>query len=153
VSTAHAVVLQRTFAAPPERVFRAWLHPEVLARWMAPGSLRVTHAEVDERVGGRLRVFHAGADGRDAGGFDAEIVELSPNERIVFNWAFVGPDRVADPALDSRLTVTFAPAPDGRTAVTLVHERLDALTAARPEVGRNVETGWGLALDELADAV
>jgi uncharacterized protein YndB with AHSA1/START domain len=146
------VRLQRTFAAPPERVFRAWLDPDVLMRWMAPGSMRLTRAEVDARVGGRFRVWHSDANGAAVGGFDAEVLALVPNERIVFLWRFVGPDRVADPAHDSRLTVTFAAAPEGGTELTLVHERLEELTRDRPEIGRNVEGGWSSALDKLAGA-
>jgi uncharacterized protein YndB with AHSA1/START domain len=146
------VRLHRTFAAPPERVFRAWLDPDVLMRWMAPGSMQLTRAEVDARVGGRFRVWHSDADGAAVGGFDAEVLALVPNERIVFLWRFVGPDRVAEPAHDSRLTVTFAAAPEGGTELTLVHERLEELTRDRPEIGRNVEAGWSSALERLANA-
>jgi uncharacterized protein YndB with AHSA1/START domain len=146
------VRLQRTFAAPPDRVFRAWLDPDVLARWMAPGSMRLTRAEIDARVGGRFRVWHADAEGTAVGGFEAEVLELVPNERIVFHWRFVGPDRAGDPAHDSRLTITFAAAREGGTELTLVHERLDALIRDRPEIGRNVEAGWASALDKLAAA-
>jgi uncharacterized protein YndB with AHSA1/START domain len=146
------VRLQRTFAAPPERVYRAWLDPEVLSRWMAPGALEVTRAEVDERVGGRLRIWHAGPDG-DVGGFEAELLELVPGERIVFRWGFVGPERLAGPTYDSLLTITLRETPDGATELTLVHERLDDLAAALPDVADNVGRGWELALDKLVSQV
>jgi uncharacterized protein YndB with AHSA1/START domain len=42
---------------------------------MAPASLAVTRAEVDERVGGRYRIGQSGPDG-EAGGFEAEVLEL-----------------------------------------------------------------------------
>ena len=61
-----------------------------MARWTAPGPFAVTRIEVDERVGGRFRVWH-GADGTEAGGFEAEIVELVPDRQIAFRWGFVGP--------------------------------------------------------------
>jgi uncharacterized protein YndB with AHSA1/START domain len=143
-----AVRLQRTIPAPPDRVYRAWLDPDLLARWMAPGALDVTRAEVDERVGGHFRIWHASADG-DVGGFEAELLELVPGERIVFRWGFVGPDRLAGPTYDSLLTITLREAPDGGTALTLVHERLDELAAALPDVADNVGRGWELALDKL----
>jgi uncharacterized protein YndB with AHSA1/START domain len=133
-------------------VFRAWLDPDVLMRWMAPGRMQLTRAEVDARVGGRFRVWHSDANGAAVGGFEAEVLALVPNERIVFLWRFVGPDRVAEPAHDSRLTVTFAAAPEGGTELTLVHERLEELTRDRPEIGRNVESGWSSALERLANA-
>jgi uncharacterized protein YndB with AHSA1/START domain len=143
-----AVRLHRTIAAPRDRVYRAWLDPDLLARWMAPGALDVTRAEVDERVGGHFRIWHAGPEG-DVGGFEAELLELVPGERIVFRWGFVGPDRLAGPTYDSLLTITLREAPDGATELTLVHERLDELAAALPEVADNVGRGWELALDKL----
>jgi uncharacterized protein YndB with AHSA1/START domain len=69
----------------------------VLRRWLAPGGLEVTRAEVDERVGGRYRIWQADA-GSEVGGFERELVELVPNQRIVFRWGFVGPDRDSSPA-------------------------------------------------------
>jgi uncharacterized protein YndB with AHSA1/START domain len=143
-----AVRLQRSIAAPPDRVYRAWLEPDLLARWMAPGALDVTRAEVDERVGGHFRIWHASAEG-DVGGFEAELLELIPGERIVFRWGFVGPDRLAGPTYDSLLTITLREAPDGATELTLVHERLDELAAALPDVADNVGRGWEAALDKL----
>ncbi len=147
-----AVRLQRTIAAPPARVYRAWLDPELLQRWLAAGDRSVTRAEVDERPGGRFRTWQADATGADAGGFACELVELVPNERIVMNWGFVGPQRRDGPSFDSRLTVTLRPVPDG-TELELVHERLEALRAAMPEVAGNVSAGWEMALDKLAGAL
>jgi uncharacterized protein YndB with AHSA1/START domain len=145
----HTVIrLERTIAAPPDRVYRAWLDPALLARWMAPGSLTVTRAEVDERVGGSYRIWQAEA-GTPAGGFDCELAELVPGQRIVFRWGFVGPQRQEGPVFESRLTVTFRAAPAGATRLTLVHERLDDLAAALPGVASSVGPGWEAALDQL----
>jgi uncharacterized protein YndB with AHSA1/START domain len=149
MSTVH---LQRTIPAPPARVYRAWLDPTTLQTWMAPGSLTVTKAEVDERPGGHFRIFHTG-DGTDAGGFDAEILELEPDRRLVFRWGFVGPQRRDATTFDSLLTITFADAPGGATLLTLCHERLDALAAAMPDVAGQVADGWNSALDNLAGQV
>jgi uncharacterized protein YndB with AHSA1/START domain len=150
VTAQPAVVrLHRTIPAPPSRVYRAWLEPELLRRWLSPAGLHVTGAEVDERVGGHFRIWQASADG-EAGGFECELLELVPDRRIVFRWAFVGPEWVADPAHDTRLTITFGDAPGGATALTLLHERLDALDAAMPGMAEGTATGWGMALDKLA---
>jgi uncharacterized protein YndB with AHSA1/START domain len=149
-SEGHTVVrLQRTIPAEPAKVYRAWLDPELLRQWMAPGSLSVTRAEVDERPGGRFRIWQADA-GRDAGGFDAELLELIPDRKLVFRWGFVGPPRETGPRFDSLLTITFDAA-GGGTLLTLTHERLDTLAAAMPEVADQVEAGWGLALDNLTN--
>jgi uncharacterized protein YndB with AHSA1/START domain len=116
---------------------------------MAPGGLEMTRAEVDERPGGHYRIWHADA-GAAAGGFDCEILELTPDERLVFRWGFAGPDRAAGPSYDSLLTVTLRAAAGGGTVLTLVHERLDALAAALPQVAANVRPGWDSALGKLA---
>ncbi len=147
-----AVRLERVVPAPPEQVYRAWLDPELLRRWLAPRPMRVTRVEVDERVGGHLRVWQGTEDG-DAGGFECEILTLDPNRRIAFRWGFVGPDRIDGPVFDSLLTVTLAEAPGRMTTLTLVHEQLDALREAMPEVAGRVGTGWALVLDELAAAM
>jgi uncharacterized protein YndB with AHSA1/START domain len=147
------VRLERTIPAPPHRVYRAWLEPDLAVRWMAPASFEATRIEVDERVGGAFRIWHSGPDGAPAGGFEAELLELVPDERIVFLWRFVGPERVADPAHDSRLTITLRAAPEGATALTLVHERLEAIDAAMPGMADAARVGWGQALDALAAAV
>jgi uncharacterized protein YndB with AHSA1/START domain len=149
MSTDQAVVrLQRTIPAPPERVYLAWLDPQMLRRWLSPG-LDVTRAEVDERVGGHYRIWHADADG-DVGGFECELLELVPNQRIVFQWGFVGPERTAGPVYDSLLTITLRETPARTTELTLVHERLATLQAAMPQVAENVGPGWEMVLDKLA---
>jgi uncharacterized protein YndB with AHSA1/START domain len=144
--------LQRTISATPERVYRAWLDPELLRRWLAPGSMEVTRVEVDERVGGYYRIWQGSAAG-EVGGFECELLELVPNRRIVFRWGFVGPERTSGPTYDSLLTISLDEAPGGATALTLVHERLDALHAAMPDVAKSVGPGWDMVLDKLAEAI
>ncbi len=148
-----AVRLERTIPASPAQVYRAWLDPELLVRWMAPGAYAVTRAEVDERVGGHFRIWQADPAGTAAGGFDGELAELVTGQRIAFRWGFVGPQRQDGAAFDSLLTVTLREAPDGGTVLTLVHERLDDLAAALPGVARNVGPGWEDALGKLAKVV
>jgi uncharacterized protein YndB with AHSA1/START domain len=148
VTNQPVVRIERTLPAPPIQVYRAWLSPELIRRWMAPGY-EVTRVEVDERVGGRYRLWHADA-GVTAGGFEAEILELAPAERIVWRWGFAGPDRENGPIYDSRLTVTLREAAGGGTALTLVHERLDDLAAAMPEAAAQVGAGWDYVLTKLA---
>jgi uncharacterized protein YndB with AHSA1/START domain len=153
MKTMTEVRLQRTIPATPDRVYRAWLEPDLLCRWLAPGEMTVKRVEGDERVGGTYSIYQATPDGEDVGGFVWELLELVPAERIVFLWRFVGPDRVFDPTHDSRLTVTLRAAPGGATDLTLVHDRLDAFGAAMPEILEKVGPGWSMALDKLPGAV
>jgi uncharacterized protein YndB with AHSA1/START domain len=133
-------------------VYRAWLDPELLRRWLAPGGLEVTRAEVDERVGGHYRIWQAGADGA-VGGFECELLELVPDRRIVFHWGLVGPERLSGPHYDSRLTITFDDAPGGATDLTLIHERLEDLFEAMPSLAEKFRPGWEMVLDKLAATV
>jgi len=146
-----AVHLERVIAAPPYRVYRAWLDPGLIRRWMAPGY-EVTKVEVDERAGGAYRVWHADR-GTSVGGFECEILELVPGERIVWRWGFAGPQRTDGPVYDSRLTVTLRGRPDGTTLLTLVHQRLDDLAAALPDIAGQVHAGWDSVIGKLASVV
>jgi uncharacterized protein YndB with AHSA1/START domain len=148
-----AVRIERVIPAPPERVYRAWLDPSTLALWAAPVGFDVARHEVDERVGGHYRCWHVDAEGDEMGGYDAEILELVPNERIVFRWFFVYPDRVIDEQTESRLTVLLAPAAGGGTHLTLVHDNLEGLADADPYISENVRGGWSGTLDRLAAAL
>lgn len=151
MKTIPTVRLERTIQALPSKVYRAWLDPKTVRRWMAPG-LTAKKVEVDEKVGGRYCVWHADEKG-DVGGFEAEILELLPDRRIVFRWAFVGPKRLAGPVYDTRLTVTFEDAPGGATTLTLLNERLDGCPTD-PLLTKNVEAGWefgwSFVLEKLA---
>ena len=148
----HAVVrVERLIPAPPGQVYQAWLDPELLQRWMAPGSMTMARAEVEEWPGGCYRIWQQDS-GRDVGGFEAELLELVPDERLVFRWGFVGPERTDGPVFDSRLTVTFRPDAAGGTVLTLVHEHLGELAAGLPQVAENVGRGWEAALGKLAAA-
>ncbi|GGK65667.1 hypothetical protein Ppa06_21840 [Planomonospora parontospora subsp. parontospora] len=147
-----AVRRERVLSAPVHAVYRAWLDPAILQRWLAPGSLEGVRAEVDERAGGRYLIRQTDSD-QPVGGFDAQLLELVPDRRIVWRWGFIGPDRDAGPVFDSLLTVTLDEAPGGGTRLTLVHERLGALAAALPQVADQVGAGWDGVLDRLAEAV
>ena len=96
--------------------------------------MEVSRVEVDERVGGHVRIWHT-HNGQDAGGFECRLIELVPDKRIVFQWGFVGPRRTKGPTYDSLLTITLRVSPGNTTTLTLVHERLDDLEQALPDVG------------------
>ena len=56
--------LHRVIPASRHEVYRAWLEPDVLRRWLAPGDAGVTRIEVDECVGGRFRIWRGTDSGR-----------------------------------------------------------------------------------------
>lgn len=146
------VRISRTIPASPELVYRAWLDPELIRRWMAPGAFEATQVEVDERIGGRYRIVHTNA-GTVVGGFECEIVELVPDRCIVWRWSFAGPEGRSGPTYDSVLRVALQATSDGGTELELVHERLGELAAALPQVADKVAAGWEDVLTKLGAAL
>lgn len=142
--TEFAVALSRTIPGPREQVYRAFLDPELLQRWMCPGTFAVVTATVDERAGGRHVVEMLAPDG-DRLAFESVIRELVPNERIVLEFAFVHPAPRGRED-ESIFTATFRDAGDGATEVQFEHERL---TLAPPMDPQSVDTGWNSVLDKL----
>jgi uncharacterized protein YndB with AHSA1/START domain len=141
--TEFAVDLRRTIAAPRDAVFRAFLDPATLQRWMSPEDSVVTLATVDERVGGRHRVEMLTPAG-ERHAFDSVIRELVPGERIVLDFAFEGTRAALRE--ETVLTLTFRDAGDGATELRLVQERI---TLAPPFDEQSVHAGWTSALGKL----
>lgn len=141
------VRLQRTIPAPPAAVYRAWLDPELVRQWAAPVGWEAVRVEVDERVGGFYRCWHVDGEGRDVGGFDCEILELVPDERIVLRWQFLSPDHGPLADASSRLTVTLRPVAPDACELTLVHDRLS------PDVTDATRSGWSGTIVRLERAV
>lgn len=147
--TLPVLVLERTFRAPRELVFRAWLTPEYLARWWGPRGFTNPVCEVDARPGGHIRIHMRAPDGTliPSEGVFEEILEP---RRIVFtNSAFR--DERGEPQLETRYTVTLAEE-DGGTRLTL----RAVVTRAGPGMGASLATmreGWNESLDRLAEAL
>ena len=148
-----AARVSRTLPFPRERVYRAWLDPQTMVRWFVDPKFTGGRAEVDERAGGHYRIFQVDPAGELTGGSENRIVELVPNERIVLAWRFAGPNRAEDLSPESRITVTFAEPRPGETELTVVHEHLDELAEAMPQVAGHVQQGWSDTLDRLPQAV
>ncbi len=125
-----AVELSQVVRAPRSRVYRAFLEPDLVARWLAPGGSVVATATVDERVGGVHRVEMLDEHG-DAHMFDSVIQELVEDERIVLIFKF-GPD-----AEETLLTVTLRDAPGGGHRGVAGSPARPAQGAALRAVGRH----------------
>ncbi len=83
-----SLTLKRHYAAPIERVYRAWTDPEALKRWFGPSDEgRILVSETNPTVGGRYRIVMEMPSGEQhrVGGIYRELV---PNEKLVFTWAW-----------------------------------------------------------------
>src|SRR5688500_16611442 len=72
----------RDFDAPPDRVFRAWLEPELAKPWLVPQGTHMSIDPCNAHAGGNYRDA-AQQDGEDVAAFDGSFHEVRPNERLV----------------------------------------------------------------------
>ncbi len=125
------------YAASAERVFDAWLDPELAGKWLfATATGRMVRAEIDARVGGSFN-FTDRRDGVDVEHV-GEYLEIDRPRRLVFTF---GVPKYS-PAM-TRVSIDIVPLGSG-CELTLTHE--DVL----PEWATQSEAGWGMLLDALA---
>lgn len=138
-SAAVTLRLRRTFAAPRERVFRAWTTPEEMKRWTGPGDYTTPLAEVDLRPGGQYRIHMRAPDGtlrRLTGVYRA----VDAPTRLVYTWRWED-----DPAFpDTLVTVEFVER-GAATEVVLTHEAFPNAAARQRHA-----VGWTGCFDKLA---
>jgi uncharacterized protein YndB with AHSA1/START domain len=131
--------IERTFDAPRELVFEAWTSEAVLRRWLhANPAWETPIAEVDLRVGGRIRiVMRDPSDGAEYGA-SGEYAVVDPPRRLVFNWVWYD-----DPGNPQLIELEFSEG-EGRTAVVMRN-------SAIPSDGRlkSQQRGWQLCYDNL----
>ena len=147
-----AVRIERTMHASPERVFRAFLDPELIRQWITPDELDLDRITVDARVGGRIEVWHS-RNGASTGRFEGHFVKIDPPRELVYRWAFVGTEPEKGEYYDTLVTVRLLPAAGGQTLLSVVHERLEELQRAAPQVYVRLVPGWNNCLDKLDRAV
>jgi uncharacterized protein YndB with AHSA1/START domain len=138
------VRVTRRFRPSPERVFDAWLNPEMIGSWMFGPSLReeeVVKISTDARVGGSFSfvVRRQGVEIDHIG----EYLEIDRPGRLVFTWA-VAPD----PIDSSRVTVEIVPLETG-CHLTLTHE----LHPDWADYASRTEAAWTKMLDALDAAL
>jgi uncharacterized protein YndB with AHSA1/START domain len=131
-----SLTIKRRFAAPPEKVYGAWIDPQKMSRWMGPAGTQRIDAACDLRVGGHYHIKMIMTDAEhDVGGVYREIV---PNEKLVFTWAWK-----TMPERESLVTVTFKRDGSG-TLMTLLHEQF-----FDDEARDRHNAGWLGTMDKL----
>ena len=126
----------RDFDAPRDRVFRAWVDRELVARWLGPKSSEMRIDQWNAHTGGNYR-YAAVQDGEEVAAFYGSFHEVRPSERLVQTFTWEGmPDGV------SLETMTFEDLGDGRTrtvglSVVDSFEGRDAIMASGMDVGVN----------------
>ena len=95
------VRLHRVLTAPPERIYRAFLDPAAMCKWLPPHGFTGRVLSLDARVGGSYRMQFTNLSSGGTHAFGGEYVELVPGERIVHT------DRFDDPNLPGEMQTTI----------------------------------------------
>ena len=90
----------RVFKAPPTRVYKAFLDPAALCKWIAPAGYTCTVDHMDAKVGGTFRMKFTEFDSGGSNAFGGTYLELIPNEKLRYT------DKFDDPNLASDIVVT-----------------------------------------------
>ncbi len=139
----NTVHFHRVLRASPEKVYKAFVDPEAMAKWLPPNGFTGTVHEMDASLGGRYRMSFTNFSTGRSHSFGGRYVELRPGERICYT------DRFDDPNLpgDMRVTVTLKQVSVG-TELNIVQEGLPDVIP--PEA---CCLGWQQSLSQLANLV
>ena len=88
----NTIRLHRVFHATPERIYRAFLDPDAMAKWLPPNGFTGKVHHVDARVGGTYRMSFTNFSSGHSHSFGGEYLELVPNERIRHTDVFDDPN-------------------------------------------------------------
>ena len=139
----NTVRLHRVLATSPEKVYRAFLEADALAKWLPPKGFACTVHHLEPKVGGTFKMSFRNFTTGKSHAFGGEYVELVPGERLRYT------DKFDDPNLPGEMQVT----------VTLkkvsVGTELDILQAGVPDVipPEACYLGWQESLRNLARLV
>lgn len=137
------VRLHRVFRAPPARVYRAFIDPAAMVKWLPPHGFTGTVHEMDARVGGGYRMSFTNFGTGKSHSFGGRYVEMRPGELLRYT------DRFDDPNMPGEMSVTIALRPVlCGTEVTIVQE---GIPAAIPT--EFCYAGWQESLALLAHVV
>ena len=98
----NSVRLHRVLRASPERVYRAFLDADAMAKWVAPNGFTGKVHHLDARVGGSYRMSFTNFSTGKSHSFGGEYVELTPHTQIRYT------DQFEDPNLPGEIRVTIA---------------------------------------------
>ncbi len=143
MKAAAKAVVKRLFQEEPERVYEAWLKPELIGSWMFGPSVRdeeIVHLVVDPRVGGAFS-FMVERNGETIEHL-GKYLEVERARRLVFTWMIAGSE------IGSRVLLDFSGG-SGECELTLTHE----LHPTWADHVQAMESSWARLLDGLAAAL
>ena len=139
----NTIRLHRVLRATPERIYRAFLTPAAICKWLPPNGFTCTVHQMDAKVGGTHKMSFTNFSTGNSHSFGGTYVELAPNERIRYT------DRFDDTNLPGQMqtTISLKKVSVG-TEVSIVQEGVPAVIP--PEA---CYLGWQESLVLLAKLV
>jgi uncharacterized protein YndB with AHSA1/START domain len=139
----NTVRLHRVITARPEKVYRAFLEPDAIAKWLPPNGFTCTVHQLEAKVGGSYRMSFRNFTNGQSHSFGGQYVELTPNERLRYT------DKFEDPNLpgEIQVTVTLRKVSVG-TEINIVQEGLPDIIPVEA-----CYLGWQESLRNLAKLV
>ncbi len=97
----NSVRLHRVLKTTPEKIYRAFLEPDALAKWLPPDGFACTVHQLEAKVGGTHRASFRNFTTGQSHSFGGTYLELTPNERLRYT------DTFDDPHLPGEMQVTI----------------------------------------------
>ena len=94
------VRFHRVLRAPPARIYKAFLDPEAMVKWLPPHGFTAKVHQMDAKVGGKHRMSFTNFTSGNSHSFGGEYLELVPDERLRYS------DKFDDPNLPGVMEVT-----------------------------------------------
>ena len=143
MGTSNTVRLHRVLTAPPEKVYRAFVDPDAMARWLPPNGFTGKVHSSDTKVGGKYRMSFTNFTTGTTISFGGEYRELVPAERLRYT------DNFDDPNLPGEIQVTVT------LKKTSVGTELNIVQEGLPDVIplEACYLGWQESLQNLAKLV
>lgn len=143
IMLANTIRLHRVLRATPERIYRAFLDPVALAKWLPPNGFTGKVHQMDAKVGGSYKMSFTNFTTGKSHSFGGTYVELTPQERIRYT------DKFDDPNLpgEMQVTITLKKVSCG-TELNIVQEGVPAVIPAEA-----CYLGWQESLTLLAKLV
>src|SRR5438067_13428803 len=138
--TANTIRLHRVLRATPEKIYKAFLDPDAMAKWLPPNGFTAKVHKMDARLGGTYKMSFTNFTTGESHSFGGTYVELTPSERIRYT------DKFDDPNLPGEMSVSVAlrKVASG-TDLTIVQEGIPAAIPAEA-----CYLGWQESLSLLA---
>jgi uncharacterized protein YndB with AHSA1/START domain len=99
--SANTIRLHRVLKAPPQRVYKAFLDPDAMAKWLPPNGFTGKVHQMEARVGGSYKMSFTNFSSGKSHSFGGKFIELTPNERLRYT------DRFDDPKLPGEIQTTI----------------------------------------------